>query len=140
MSRVDQVPAHLRPLANTSTRFVFRSTTSNTPPKCPGEDVPSETEPEVVSSPSSPPRGRGSPVQSPPGVPSNDEARLRRALASTSTISLRPRTRDSPLKTPSAEEQTTPPSFTPPGTPPSFLPLHSRLCHVVFRRVLPLEL
>lgn len=72
----------------------------------------------MVSPPRSPPRQRSSPVQSPPGLSSNDEARLRRALASTSSTLFRPRTPDSPLKTSPAQEQTTPPSFTPPGTPP----------------------
>jgi serine/arginine repetitive matrix protein 2 len=96
--------------------FVFRSTTPDTPPRRSQEYALSEAETEaLVSPPLSPPRQRGSPVQSPSGIPSNDEARLRRALASAAATSFRPRTPDSPLPT---EEQTAPPSFTPPGTPP----------------------
>jgi serine/arginine repetitive matrix protein 2 len=100
--------------------FVFRSTTPETPSKPLQEDAPREAETEVLMSPpQSPPRQRGSPVQSPPVVPSNDEARLRRVLASTSSTSFRPRTPDSLVETSPAQEQTTPPSYTPPGTPPS---------------------
>jgi serine/arginine repetitive matrix protein 2 len=98
--------------------FAPRSTTpdrrlSNSFP----EDPPSEAETEVlVSPPSSPPRQR-SPVQT-PGVSSNDEARLHRALTSTSATSFRPPTPDSPLDNSQPQEQTMPSSFTPPGTPP----------------------
>lgn len=81
------------------------------------EDPLSETETEVlVSSPSSPPRLR-SLVQT-PGVSSNDEARLYRALFSTSATSFRPPTPDSPLDNSQSQEQAMPSSFTPPGTPP----------------------
>ncbi|KAG1751617.1 uncharacterized protein EDB91DRAFT_1106339 [Suillus paluster] len=86
------------------------------------DDAPSETETEVlVSPPYSPPRQR-SPVQSPRGASSNDEARLHRALASASATSFRPLTPDSPLSTSHTQEQTTPTSFTPPGSPPSSTP------------------
>ncbi|KAG1816011.1 uncharacterized protein BJ212DRAFT_1356039 [Suillus subaureus] len=98
--------------------FAPRSTTPDTRPSNSfPEDPPSKTETEVlVSPPSSPPRRR-SPVQT-PGVSSSDEARLRRALASTSATSFRPLTPDSPLDTSQSQEQTMPSSFTPPGTPP----------------------
>lgn len=97
--------------------FIFRSTTPDTPSRRSQEYAPSEAETEaLVSPPLSPPGQRGSPVQASSGIPSNDEARLRRALASATATSFRPRTPDSPLP---AEEQTAlPPSFTPPGTPP----------------------
>ncbi|KAG1890330.1 hypothetical protein F4604DRAFT_659013 [Suillus subluteus] len=102
--------------------FAPRSTTPDTRPSNSfPEDPPSETETEVlVSPPSSPPRQR-SPVQT-PGVSSNDEARLHRALASTSATSFRPPTPDSPLDTSQPQEQTMPSSFTPPGTPPMSSP------------------
>ncbi|KAG1793008.1 hypothetical protein EV424DRAFT_749331 [Suillus variegatus] len=81
------------------------------------EDPLSEPETEVlVSPPSSPPRLR-SLVQT-PGVSSNDEARLHRALFSTSATSFRPPTPDSPLDNSQSQEQAMPSSFTPPGTPP----------------------
>ncbi|KAG0706047.1 hypothetical protein DFH29DRAFT_903265 [Suillus ampliporus] len=104
--------------------FAPRSTTPDTRPSNSfPDDAPSEAETEVlVSPPSSPPRRR-SPVQSPPDVSSNDEARLQRALASTSATSFRPLTPDSPSKNSRAQERTTPPSFTPSGSPPSFTPL-----------------
>lgn len=102
--------------------FAPRSTTPDTRPSNSfAEDPPSETETEVlVSPPSSPPRQR-SPVQT-PGVSSNDEARLHRALSSTLATSFRPPTPDSPLDTSRSQEQTMPTSFTPPGTPPMTSP------------------
>lgn len=102
--------------------FAPRSTTPDTRPSNSfPEDPPSEAETEVlVSPPSSPPR-QHSPVQT-PGVSSNDEARLHRALASTSATPFRPPTPDSPLDTSQLQEQTMPSSFTPPGTPPMSSP------------------
>ncbi|KAG2150417.1 hypothetical protein DEU56DRAFT_779824 [Suillus clintonianus] len=99
--------------------FAPQSTTPRTRPSNSfPDDAPSETETEVlVSPPPSPPRQR-SPVQAPPGVHVNDEARLHRALSSTSATSFRPPTPDYPLTTSRLQEQTTPSSFTPPGTPP----------------------
>ncbi|KAG2139283.1 hypothetical protein DEU56DRAFT_325600 [Suillus clintonianus] len=80
------------------------------------DDAPSETETEVlVSPPSSPPR-QHSPVQAPHGVSVDDEARLHRALSSTSATSFPPPTPDYSLKSSRPQEQTTPSSFTPPGT------------------------
>ncbi|KAG1881379.1 hypothetical protein C8R48DRAFT_680725 [Suillus tomentosus] len=98
--------------------FAPQLTTPDTrPSKFLPEDPPSEPETEVlVSPPSSPPRQR-SLVQT-PGISSNDEARLHRALSSTSTTSFRPPTPDSPLDDSQSQEQAMPSSFTPPGTPP----------------------
>ncbi|KAG2146420.1 uncharacterized protein EDB93DRAFT_1328770 [Suillus bovinus] len=98
--------------------FALQLTTPDTRPSNSfPEDPPSEPETEVlVSPPPSPPRQR-SPVQT-PGVSSNDEARLHRALSSASANSFRPPTPDSPLDDSQSQEQAMPSSFTPPGTPP----------------------
>ncbi|KAG2074539.1 hypothetical protein BDR04DRAFT_1092688 [Suillus decipiens] len=100
--------------------FAPRSTTPDTRPSNSfPEDLPSETETEVLVSPPSSPSRQRSPIQT-SGVPSHDEARLHRALASTSATSFRPPTPDSPSDTsqPQLQEQMMPSSFTPPGTPP----------------------